>query len=369
MSESVNVEAGGNSTAPQSQPVSSWDELDVSSNTQTTPTEAPEESENTASHDADSESDKEPAETKGEDEPKVSEDKKELAKKELEKKVEPPKDKVQPGVPKSFKFKAGDKEFDLPAEAQLTFPIDGKPASVSIADLQKNYSGKVVWEKRFQELDADKKTFTKEKVKYESDLKTTDEAIGKLVTLSQQGKPRAAIEYLYEVLGGDPRAGWKQMKESVKAELEKYKDMSPEQIQAIEAQEEADFYKGRDSDRAKMDAKQKDHEAVQQRVTQVLDKTKMTQKEFSELADELRSFASQGKLKAEEITPELIGEYYTGIQREEKISSFLDKISPNIENKSKALLNLREIWEKKTPNLPMRTFKKSPLKCTAKRMQ
>jgi hypothetical protein len=58
-----------------------------------------------------------------------------------------------------LKAKLADKDFELDADSLIPVKINGKDELISIKDLQSQYSGKVVYEKKFSEMDRERKSF------------------------------------------------------------------------------------------------------------------------------------------------------------------------------------------------------------------
>src|SRR5574343_734820 len=70
-------------------------------------------------------------------------------------------------VSKALTFRAGDKEVALDETATIPWKIDGKQQAVTVKDLLDNYSGKVAWDKRFNEVATQRKQLTTEKMQLE----------------------------------------------------------------------------------------------------------------------------------------------------------------------------------------------------------
>jgi hypothetical protein len=236
---------------------------------------------------------------------------------------------------KPIKVKTADgKTFDIAPDAVIEVPVDGKPQSVSLAELKKNYSGKVAYEQKFEELAKERKT-------YEADVQATDEALEHMVTLMKDGKPVAAVRYLAEILGADPRAIEKQITEAAGETWEKRSKMSPEERRAADAEEEAQYLRDREKQRGEREKATKDRSVVEGRVNTVLEKTGMDKKTFAAMAEEMRELGA----KPEQITPEAVGEFYRAVQHEEGAKKVLDSVAPKLDNKDKAVTHLRTVWD------------------------
>lgn len=257
---------------------------------------------------------------------------------ELAKKAQAQKDKAAAKV-KTIKVQVGDQMVDLRADGTLQVPIGGKLEKVSVQELLSNYSGKTDWTRKYTELDTERKA-------YQANVKEVDGAINQLTQLATAGKGREAIEYLYEILGADPRKGWADFKKSIQESTEKLQNLTPEERKVAEAEDELGYYRRREEERTKLTETQKLRSVVETRTNTVLQKTGMKKAEFAELVQDMRA---TGRFPEDKLTPELVGEYYLAIKYTEGANKVLEEIAPGMENKEAAIGELRELW-KQNPN-------------------
>ena len=64
---------------------------------------------------------------------------------------------------------------DLDPDVLVPVTIDGKEEMVKLSDIRNQYSGKMAIEKRFSEIDKEKKAFVKEKQSYNEKFNKTKE--------------------------------------------------------------------------------------------------------------------------------------------------------------------------------------------------
>jgi vacuolar-type H+-ATPase subunit I/STV1 len=258
----------------------------------------------------------------------------ELDSTELAKKAQAQKDKAA-GKVKTIKVQVGDQMVDLRADGTLQVPIGGKLEKVSVQELLTNYSGKTDWTRKYTELDTERKA-------YQANVKEVDGAINQLTQLATAGKGREAIEYLYEILGADPRKGWADFKKSIQESTEKLQNLTPEERKAAEFEDELGYYKRKDEERSKQTETQKLRSAVETRTNTVLQKTGMQKADFAELVQDMRA---TGRFPEDKLTPELVGEYYLAIKYTQGANKVLEEIAPEIENRESAIGDLRDIWK------------------------
>lgn len=245
------------------------------------------------------------------------------------------KEKVEAGkaAAKVAKFKTADgKAVEVPFDASFEVPVDGKPQNVSLAELRDNYAGKVNWAQKHEELATERKA-------YQADVEATDSAIANLMELAQGGRTREAIEYLYEVLGGDPKAGWENLTRQLQENFQKRATLTPEQRAALDAKDEADYYKRREETRKQTDAKRADESAVTQRIDKVCKEAGVDRAAFQKAAAEMKELGAKG------FTPEDVGKFLAAARRQDSISSVLDRLGSAVQNTEKAASHLQSVWD------------------------
>jgi len=71
---------------------------------------------------------------------------------------------------KMLKGKVGDEKAEVHPDTQLRIKVDGRRVDVPVQDLINNYSGKVNWDKKYNELNNEKQEFQKENTQYKQEL-------------------------------------------------------------------------------------------------------------------------------------------------------------------------------------------------------
>lgn len=238
---------------------------------------------------------------------------------------------------KSFKVKSGDKDVDLRGDAALDVTVSGKQEKVTVQDLVNNYAGKVSWERKFSQLDTERKTFQTER----QDLQKSIDDLYDLAV--KQSNPRAAIEKLAEAMGGDGRKIFQQLREEIKKSLDSYKDLSPEEIQVLEKDEELEYLRKKDETRASAEQQQKIEAAVGQRVKAIQEKFNLTEEGFYRAYDDLKK---TGRVAPQDITPELVGQHHVEMKSKQELQQMIAEINPDLENAAQAVADLHDAMTK-----------------------
>lgn len=135
---------------------------------------------------------------------------------------------------KMLKASLSDKEYDIPATAELTAMINGEEIPVSVQELLNNYSGKVVYDKKFQELSTEKKQFLSEKESH-----TT--VVNDFMTNMGEGKINEALMLLGKQAGKNPYEFMVELRNGFLEQNQLLNTLSPEQKEAYLAKEEAEY--------------------------------------------------------------------------------------------------------------------------------
>lgn len=239
---------------------------------------------------------------------------------------------------KTYKVTAGGKTVDLPLDAKFTVPVDGKNQAVSINDLVSNYNGKISYDKRFTELDKNRKEFTQQKSAHEADKQSLNDGLGQFFQLVQAKRGPQAWAHLIKMAGLEGQYSLKDLRKEVYEQEQSIRGMSPEQRAAMEAQEERDFYKSEFEGITNRDNAQKAQAQAEQALEQVLDSHSITRDMFGQYHDQL----TKGGISADNITPELVIDYHKRIDAYTAIRQAAEKVDPSILKDEKVVARLRD---------------------------
>lgn len=166
-------------------------------------------------------------EKKGKEEKETAEEK---AEKKAEKEI------------KKLKAKYGEDIFELHPETLIPHKVDGKVEEIPVKELLNSYAGKVAYDKRFQELDVEKKTYAKEKQEWAAKTKEIDSFVTEFFTKAQSGQAMEALQMLAAGVGQDPLEFTRNIKASILREYETYANMTEEERRKHDVQQEVEYY-------------------------------------------------------------------------------------------------------------------------------
>lgn len=268
---------------------------------------------------------------------KAKDDKKEEAPKEKKdskaEKVED-KDEKKPEKVESKKLKAkhGEAEIEIPEDAMVTVKINGKDETISLKDLQSQYSGKVQYDKKFSELDKDRKSYNQMKEMSESKIKA----------IFEEQDPEIRFYKMAEFSGKNPvEVRQKFLNDNINL-LEKYYSMTEDEKKADALEYENRWLKHQSDTKAKAESAKQAQDELHRKVTELTARHKVTQDEFVSQYDQVESLIKEGKLEAEKLTPEFIVETIAKDKLWNSAESAIKEMGITLENAPQKLMNLVE---------------------------
>ena len=223
------------------------------------------------------------------------------------------------------KFLAGEKEFDLPEDATAVQTVDGEEVEVKLSDLFSNYSGKTSWDKKFTELDTERRTFEKQQDQIQNDLNNIHKRF------VDEKDPEAAIKYIGRAMGLKPAEITQLFKEYKTNLWTQMKELDEEGLGRLLTEDENAFLKQEFETGQQNVTKQKELEEIEKRTDTVIAKYKEDGLDFNkmtELYEELKG-------DYPDVTPEEIGEVYKDRSDIQMVSDAIDLSGVELSNDDK----------------------------------
>ena len=218
-----------------------------------------------------------------------------------------------------IKGKLDGKDVELSPETVIEAKVDGKSVSIPLKEVVANYSGKVAYDKKFNELATERKAF-------QSDKAQVVNVINKFYDHATKGDYLSALGVMAEAGGADPVKFIRDFNNSLEKGYENWTKQSPEdrKMAAIE-QEKA--YALRELERRKaMDQEVYKEQAVEQRIAKVCNDTGASREDLFTIYSEVKDTVNP----EQPITAEMLGEIYLSRQQNAKIASIIDGLKVEI---------------------------------------
>lgn len=278
---------------------------------------------------------KEETETEEESEEEKSEEESEEEEEVEEEKKEPEK-KV-----KIFKTKVGDKELEVPEDAEFEIKVDGKLVKAKFSDLQKHYSGTVSIEKKYenfkkevdslevskQAVEAKEKSLTVEK-------ESLDGVLNSIFEFGKQRDPVKLIQKIVEYSDMDPADFEVNLLNSLTPIVLNWAGLSDEQKNMLVLQRKS---VSQSSKLSKYEA-EKQSMAQQREMEQTLIKLcrdeNIPEQEFVDNFKELARLQEGGHLQIAKIEPQHVVEFSKVRAAQGRVNSALEKVDASLKENS-----------------------------------
>lgn len=117
---------------------------------------------------------------------------------------------------------------ELKDDLSIEVKVDGKMEKVSLKDLKANYSGKVAWDKKFTEIDKERKSVIKERNELKSEVDGINRYVNEFATKMKAKDSLGAMEYLSQFAGMSPGQMRKNMIDQLLPEINRLAGLTPE---------------------------------------------------------------------------------------------------------------------------------------------
>lgn len=255
----------------------------------------------------------------------VSEDKEDSQEKSLEVKEDDSKEvrEAKEQIKELIGF-IEDQEYKIPENVKLKQKVDGEDTEVTVRELLNNYSGKVAWDKKFSEIDKEKKSF-------EADLNNVNQYITEFAKKSKED-PVAALEFLAEEIGMDPLQYRKSLRSQLLNKYGEYLQMDEDRRSLFEEREELEYLRRRKETEAKRHAEEQAQRELQRKYSELEQTHGIDSERRSFLEKELKEVY---KLDA---TPENMVQLDLSMKRLDRVDAALEKVNPEfLEDDDKVL--------------------------------
>lgn len=236
-----------------------------------------------------------------------------------EKKEAKPVEKTEQPV-KLLKLKSGDGEVELSSDTKVPVKVDGKTVEVTLQEALNRYSQQSHLDQIYKTYKGEKETFEKERKRINAAMDRSHDL------LVNQKDLRGFLEFYGEAMGLDPDELISETMGKLRSEVEELQGLSPEERKIREMDRELSRYRQRKEAEKQQAAQAKSKAAVESQVQSVMQKHGMQQADMVKAWDDLLSLGH----KADDITPEFLGQYHQNLRRIEGIETKLREIDPEL---------------------------------------
>ena len=199
---------------------------------------------------------------------------------------------------KMMKLLDADKELEVPEDAMVQVKINGKYESVKLSDLGKDFSGKTDWNKKYTDLDKERRLFVKGRSQVES-------MVMKFNELAKSDDIFAPLTYLIDTGKGDSYAYIERMRNHFQREFEESMNLSDAEKTALSYKRKLDFLESKSKSQEIQGQQENVKRQDQARIEKLLSDHKIDDNEFERVSEQLKKNTNQ------DWKPENVVEYMT----------------------------------------------------------
>ena len=265
-----------------------------------------------------------------------SESKEESSGEEIEAKSEETEETIE--EIKKLIAKHGDKELEIAANAIFKHKVDGEEVDVELQELLNNYSGKVSYDKKFQEFSNERKDFTDYKNDYDAQIEQINGYINNFANKIQQKDALGALEYFAEFAGMKPHDFRRELLNQITPEIQRRSQLSPEQMQAEELQAQNEYLQHQQESAQQRYSEEQALRDLQSEIANVQEAHGISEEAFREAYNELVESEYEG-----EINPQAVAEYYIHSEAFSRADDVLLSISPILADQEQVVESLQKV--------------------------
>jgi len=272
-------------------------------------------------------------ETKAETKENKSEPKAESDSEEIEASEEEAQEEI-----KKLIAKYGEDELEIAANAIFKHKVDGEEVDVELQELLNNYSGKVSYDKKFQEFSSQKKDFDEYKNKYDNDIKQINSYINDFAQKFRQNDALGALEYFAEFAGMKPYEFRRELLNQLVPEMERRSVMTEDQIKAEELAFQNEYLMRQHETAQKQSQEQQALRELENEIVRVQEAHGISDEDFEKAYNELMEIDYDG-----EINPATVAEYHMHSTAYSKADEILSGIDPLLAEQDPVVESLQKV--------------------------
>lgn len=214
---------------------------------------------------------------------------------------------------------------EIAEETTFRHKVDGEEVDISLKDLLENYSGKVPYDKRFNELNISKKEYEKSKEEYDKEKEYINNYIGEFAEKMQSGKAVEALGFLAEFAGMKPYEFKQQLIQNLTPEIDRRRTLSQDQLSNEQLQEENKYLEQMRESEKQSTEQQQAYTELEQKISALQETYGISDDDFDNAYDELK----ETDLK-DQLNPELIVNYLRHKDAFTRADVVINEVQPSL---------------------------------------
>lgn len=239
---------------------------------------------------------------------------------------------------KKILAKQGESDVELYANTSFKHKVDGEEVDVELQELLNNYSGKVSYDKKFQEFSSERKDFETYKETYDKDIEQINGYITNFAQKIKNNDAMGALEYFAEFSGMKPHEFKRELLSQLAPEVERLSMMSPEELKNEELLAQNEYLLKQQESAQEQAQKQQALKELEMEIADVQEAHSMSDEEFENAYQELLDSEYEG-----DINPQAVAEYYTHSIAFSRADDVLSSISPQLADQESVVESLQQV--------------------------
>lgn len=221
---------------------------------------------------------------------------------------------------KALKFKHGDKDLEVAADALVTVKVDGKTVEVPVQEVINRYSQQRHLDDLFRKHKAERQEFETSRAKMNEVVQKSHEL------LAQKKDLKSFMEYMSETLGVDGQQLYTDALEKIRQAVEEESTLTPDEVRLKRLEEENQYYRSKAEAAKSAQVEAAKLKETEGKIQEVMSSFEMQKKDFVQAYDDL---VTNG-FDPNQITPEQVGKYWDNMRLVKTIESKLVEVNPEL---------------------------------------
>ena len=234
--------------------------------------------------------------------------------------------------------KQGEDELELAANTLFRQKVDGQEVDVDLQELLNNYSGKMSYDKKFQELSSQRKDFEQTQKEYNKQIENINNYINGFADKLKNNDALGALSYFAEFSGMKPHEFQRELLSQIAPEVERRAIMTPEELKNEELQAQNEYLLKQQESAQEQSQRQQALVELEKEIANVQEAHGISDEAFENAYNELVDSNYEG-----EINPKAVAEYYMHSQAFSRADEILSSISPQLASQDQVIETLQQV--------------------------
>lgn len=234
--------------------------------------------------------------------------------------------------------KYGEEELEIAANSVFKHKVDGEEIDVELQELLNNYSGKVSYDRKFQEFSSEKKEFDSYKNQYDGEIQQINNYINDFANKFRQNDALGALEYFAEFAGMKPYEFRRDLLNQLIPEMERRSTMTEDQIRAEELAFQNEYLMRQQESAQQQYQDQQALRELEDEIVEVQEAHGISDEDFENAYNELMEIDYEG-----EINPATVAEYHMHSKAYSKAEDILGQVDSLLVEQDPVVESLQKV--------------------------